>query len=109
MKIDLTMPRLPAPLSTGSTGAAGAGTGAAVGDAATGGTSFADLLKQAVGDVNQMQLQAEQAGADLAAGKVTDIHQVMIMTEKADLALQLAIQVRNKVIDAYQEIMRMPV
>lgn len=107
MKIDLTMPRIVNPLSIGSTGA-GAGVGAA-GDAATSGTSFADLLKQAVGDVNQMQLQAEQAGADLAAGKVTDLHQAMIMTEKADLALQLAVQVRNKVLDAYQEIMRMPV
>ncbi|MHB0885366.1 MAG: flagellar hook-basal body complex protein FliE [Bacillota bacterium] len=109
MRIDLTMPRLPGSLTTGTAGATGAGAGAPSGDAATGGTSFADLLKQAVGDVNQMQLQAEQAGADLAAGKVTDIHSVMIMTEKADLALQMAIQVRNKVLEAYQEIMRMPV
>ncbi|MHB8926055.1 MAG: flagellar hook-basal body complex protein FliE [Bacillota bacterium] len=105
MRIDLTMPRVPGPVTPG--GAAGAAT--ANKDAATGGSSFADLLNQAIGDVNQMQLQAEQAGMDLAAGKVTDLHQVMITTEKANLALQLAIQVRNKVIEAYQEIMRMPV
>jgi len=105
MRIDLTLPRTPVPVST-----AGAnGAGAAGRDAAAGGSSFADLLKQAVGDVNQLQLQAEQAGMDLAAGRVTDLHQVMIITEKADLALQMAIQVRNKVIDAYQEIMRMPI
>ncbi len=106
MKIDLTLPRIPtATTGIGAGSAAGSGAGAGT----TTGASFGDLLKQAIGDVNQLQLQAEQAGLDLAAGNVTDLHQVMIMTEKANLALELAIQVRNKVIDAYQEIMRMPV
>ncbi|HEY3315727.1 MAG TPA: flagellar hook-basal body complex protein FliE [Bacillota bacterium] len=107
MKIDLTLPRPAGLVGTGATGAANAG--ASLGGTTPEGNSFADLLKQAVGDVNQLQLQSEQAGLDLAAGNVTDLHQVMILTEKADLALQLAIQVRNKVIEAYQEVMRMPV
>lgn len=107
MKIDLTLPRPTGLSGTGALGSTGAGTG--LNQTGPEGSSFADLLNQAVGDVNQLQLQAEQAGVDLAAGKVTDLHQVMIITEKADLALQMAIQVRNKVIEAYQEIMRMPV
>ena len=71
--------------------------------------SFLDALKKAVAEVNDLQVQAEVAGRDLALGQVRDLHQVTIATEKASLALNLAIQVRNKVLEAYQEIMRMQV
>ena len=48
-------------------------------------------------------------GGVLATGQIEDIHQVTILTEKANLSLQLMISIRNKVIDAYQEISRMQV
>ena len=71
--------------------------------------SFGKLLSDALEQVNKTQAAAERAAADLAAGKTTDIHNVMIATEKASLAIQLTVQVRNKVVEAYQEIMRMQV
>ena len=73
------------------------------------GPSFADTLKEAVNDVNQMQLNADKKIQELATGKTDDIAGVMIATEKADIALRAMVQVRNKIIDAYQEIMKMQV
>jgi len=71
--------------------------------------SFAQILKDTLGEVNKLQLEAAQASTDLALGKVQDVSEVMIAAEKANIALQLTIQVRNKVIEAYQEVMRMQV
>lgn len=71
--------------------------------------SFGQVLSDALGQVNSLQKNAEQASLDLAAGKIQDVSEVVIATEKASVALQLTMQVRNKVIDAYQEIMRMQV
>jgi flagellar hook-basal body complex protein FliE len=70
---------------------------------------FGKLLSEALDKVNHLQKDAEKASIDLAAGKIQDISQVTIASEKAAVALQLTMQVRNKVIDAYQEIMRMQV
>ena len=67
---------------------------------------FADLLKDAVDQVNRLQSQADSLADQLASGKLDNVHQVMVAMEKASLALQLTIQVRNKVIEAYQEMMR---
>ncbi|GBG56305.1 flagellar hook-basal body complex protein FliE [Sporomusaceae bacterium FL31] len=71
--------------------------------------NFSQFLSEAIGSVNNLQLQAEKASLDLAAGKVEDVSQVIVATEKASVALQLTMQVRNKVVEAYQEIMRMQV
>ncbi len=73
------------------------------------GPSFADTLKEAVNNVNQLSLDADKKAQELATGKTDDIAGVMIATEKADIALRAMVQVRNKIIDAYQEIMRMQV
>jgi flagellar hook-basal body complex protein FliE len=73
------------------------------------GPSFADTLKEAVNNVNQLHLDADLKAQQLATGKTDDIAGVMIATEKADIALRAMVQVRNKIIDAYQEIMRMQV
>lgn len=73
----------------------------------TGNNNFSQLLGEALGKVNNLQLQAEKASIDLAAGKVEDVSQVIVAAEKASVALQLTMQVRNKVVEAYQEIMRM--
>jgi flagellar hook-basal body complex protein FliE len=73
------------------------------------GESFADTLKKAVNTVDALQKDADVKMQELATGKSNNIHETMIAAEKADIALKLMVQVRNKIIDAYQEIMRMQV
>ena len=73
------------------------------------GPSFADTLKEAVNNVNNMQLDADNKAQELATGKTDDIAGTMIAVEKADIALRAMVQVRNKIIEAYQEIMKMQV
>ena len=71
--------------------------------------SFTDFLNNAVQDVNKLQLESEQLNEAFAMGNNDNIHQVVIAAEKADIALQFTVQIRNKILEAYQEIMRMPV
>ena len=73
------------------------------------GPSFAATLKEAINNVNQVHLDADRKAQELATGKTDDIAGVMLATEKADIALRVMVQVRNKIIDAYQEIMKMQV
>ena len=70
---------------------------------------FADFLKQSLDEVNKLQNEADKAIEELSAGEVKDVHGTMIALKKADISLQLMMQVRNKIIDAYQEIMRMQI
>jgi flagellar hook-basal body complex protein FliE len=69
--------------------------------------SFADLLKSGLGEVNGLQLASDDIAAKFAAGETDNIHEVLIAGEKASLALELTSAIRTKVLDAYQEIMRM--
>lgn len=78
-------------------------------DTKVSGDSFADSLKKAVNSVDALQKDADVKMQELATGKSQNIHETMIAAEKADIALKLMVQVRNKIIDAYQEIMRMQV
>lgn len=71
--------------------------------------SFADTLKEAVNNVNQIQKESDVKMQELATGKTQNIHDVMLAAEKADISLKLMVQVRNKIIEAYQEIMKMQV
>ena len=71
--------------------------------------SFADTLNEAIGSVNQLQKTSDKGMQDLATGRTDNIAEVMIASEKADIALKLMMQVRNKIIDAYQEVMKMQV
>ncbi|NLY11501.1 MAG: flagellar hook-basal body complex protein FliE [Firmicutes bacterium] len=71
-------------------------------------TKFKDALSQAISDVNKLQIDAEVASEKLMLGEI-DFHNAMIISEKANLALQLTVAIRNKLIEAYQEIMRMQV
>ncbi len=73
------------------------------------GKSFAASLKDAVNAVNTAQKDSDIKMQELATGKSQNIHETMIAAEKADIALRLMVQVRNKMIEAYQEIMRMQV
>ncbi len=70
--------------------------------------SFGNMLARSLNDVNQLKLEAAEAVENLAVGKQKDIHATMIAMEKADVAFQLLMQVRNKIIAAYQTVMRMP-
>lgn len=72
------------------------------------GDAFANYLKDALSQVNEDQLSADMFNKALATGDVQDLHQVMIASQQSLLSLQLTVQIRNKVVEAYQEIMRMP-
>ena len=78
-------------------------------DSAPVGQSFGQMLQNAIGDVNQAQLHAGDLSSRFAAGENIDVHQVMIAAQEASVALNLAIQVRNKLVDGYQELMRVNV
>jgi flagellar hook-basal body complex protein FliE len=71
-----------------------------------GGPSFKDTLKNFLSDVNSMQQKADQSIEKMAAGEITDVHQVMSTVEEANTAFNMMMEIRNKVMDAYQEIMR---
>lgn len=71
--------------------------------------SFMDTLKDAIGQTNESLKSADKAAQDFAAGKAQNLHDVMISMEKADVALRTVTAVRGKIVEAYQEIMRMPV
>lgn len=72
-------------------------------------SSFKDLLKKAVGDLNASQVGANGAIQNLASGGEDNLHDVVIAMEKADLTLQYAIQIRNKVLESYQSIIQMQI
>lgn len=70
---------------------------------------FQQLLGDAIDKTRQLQNHADFKTTGLLTGEVEDLHEVMIAMQKADLAFQLTMQVRNKVVEAYQEIMRMQI
>lgn len=70
-------------------------------------TPFSDLLTDAVGQVNQLEAQAHAAVAGLMTGSGVDVHQAMIATQKASMAFELALAVRNKAVQAYQSVIGM--
>ncbi|MCD8510253.1 MAG: flagellar hook-basal body complex protein FliE [Bacillus sp. (in: Bacteria)] len=70
---------------------------------------FREIFNNALSEVNAAQLESNRLTEKLATGEVNDIHEVMIASQKATLSLQLTVQVRNKVVEAYQEMMRMQV
>jgi len=74
------------------------------------GSDFGNILKKTLDEVNDLQLEADKKTLNFSIGSPnTDIHDVMISMEKAQLALSMTIEVRNKLVESYQEIMRMQV
>jgi len=71
--------------------------------------SFGDTLNKAITDVNGLQQEASDAVKKMVAGQPVDIHEVMIAAEKARTSFDLLMEIRNKTIDMYREIMRMQV
>jgi flagellar hook-basal body complex protein FliE len=68
--------------------------------------SFGDFLKDAISTVNDLQKQSDQEVQKIMAGESQDLHTTVIAMQKADLSFQMMMQVRNKIVAAYQEIMR---
>ena len=73
------------------------------------GVSFGDVLNQFVSEVNDKQIASGQAVNDLLSGKEIPLHQAMIAMQEAGVAFQLMVEVRNKLLEGYQELMRMQV
>ena len=73
------------------------------------GKSFSEILKDSVDKVNLYQSQADTAIKELVAGRTKNIHETMLTIERADTSLKMMMQVRNKILDAYKEIMRMQI
>ncbi len=73
------------------------------------GGGFLDVVTKFTGDVDAMQHSAESAVADLAAGKADNLHQVTLALGKAEVSFKFMMEVRNKLVDAYREVMRMSV
>jgi len=71
--------------------------------------SFAAVLKDSLTEVNSMQQKADAAITALATGEKVSLHETMIAMEQADVSFRLMMQVRNKIVEAYQEILRMQV
>lgn len=70
---------------------------------------FGKMLQKQLQQVSDLQVQADKITESFLAGDVQDLHQVMAATEKANLALQLTVEIRNKLVEAYQEIYRMQI
>ena len=71
------------------------------------GKTFGQQLESAISDVELQQQEAQYRVSSMLAGEGADVHDAMIAVQKADLSFQLMLQVRNKVVQAYQEIERM--
>ena len=96
-------------ITTASSNPAGAGFPALLSTAGQGAppTPFSDLLTDAVGQVSQLENQAHAAVTGLMSGSGVDVHQAMIATEKASMTFELALAVRNKAVQAYQQVIGM--
>ncbi len=94
----------PAPTSAlaGQTSSTSSMTGAS-------GQSFGQMLESAIGQVNNAQLHAADLRSRFAAGEPMDVHKVMIAGEEASVALNLAVQVRNKITDGYTQLMQVSI
>ena len=71
--------------------------------------SFKEILTETVGEVQRLQNQADATIKQLVSGEITDVTETMVAVEKADVAFQTMMAVRNKMVSAYEEIMRMQV
>jgi flagellar hook-basal body complex protein FliE len=91
-----------APIRPGST--AGSNTSRADGSNQAAGPSFKDALMKQLDQVNRLQQDAEIAIEDIASGKRDDMDNVLIAKQKADIAFQMLLQVRNQMMDAFEEI-----
>ncbi len=74
-----------------------------------GANGFGETLKQFISDVNEMQVTADDKAMKFATGEIKDVHEVMAAAEEAGISLSLLLELRNKALDGYKELMRTPV
>lgn len=72
----------------------------------SGESSFKEVLKESLNEVNELQKKGEEAMSDIATGQVKDLHQAALAINKAEMSMKLMLEVRNKAINAYKEILR---
>jgi flagellar hook-basal body complex protein FliE len=75
----------------------------------TGPANFAQQLQQAINEVDGLQKNREEMVDGMVSGQVTEVHDVMIAAKESQMAFELLLEVRNKLLESYQEIMRMQV
>ncbi len=68
------------------------------------GVSFGDMFTSQLEKLNTTQIQADELAMDFASGNTEDLHQVMIAAEEARISMEMAVQVRNKIVEAYKEL-----
>ena len=78
-----------------------------LGETEPAGKSFKDVLSESIGEVNELQKQAEAMADKLATGQPDNVDEVLVAARKAELAFDMLMQIRNKLVDAYEEIQRM--
>lgn len=71
--------------------------------------SFSNVLKNALNDVNDMQIKSTEQKNLLALGEIDNLHDLSIISEKAEIALQVTMSMKNKLVEAYKEIMRIQI
>ncbi len=69
-------------------------------------TTFGEILKKSLDEVNDLQKEGQKAMSDIATGQVKDLHQAAIAIDKAEMSMKMMLEVRNKAINAYKEILR---
>ncbi|MFP6582267.1 MAG: flagellar hook-basal body complex protein FliE [Candidatus Hydrogenedentota bacterium] len=74
-----------------------------------GGTSFKYVLTESLSEVQRLQVEADDTIQKLVSGEIKDVTQAMVAIEKADVSFQTMMAVRNKIVAAYEEVMRMQV
>jgi flagellar hook-basal body complex protein FliE len=84
------------------------GVGGRTSSASGEGTDFVQTLQETMQKVEALQTEAEKQVEGMVSGQGADVHSAMIAVEKADLSFQLMMQVRNKIVEAYQQISQMP-
>jgi len=72
------------------------------------GAGFTELFSQIIDSVNGLQMEAGRAQELLASGELAELHEVMIAMEEAGISMDLLLEIRNRLVDAYQTFMRMP-
>ena len=72
----------------------------------TNGSDFLSVLKASLNDVNDMQIKGDEALRDIATGQVKDLHQAAIAIDKAEISMKMMLEIRNKALSAYKEILR---
>jgi flagellar hook-basal body complex protein FliE len=108
-RLDMIAPDIKAMPSTGIEMPTELGQAQPVAPAQPSGDSFATMLGRMVTDVNAQQSTANQTVGALQGGQNVPLHQAVISMEEANVSFQLMVQVRNSLLDSYQEIMRMQI